>query len=166
MITCRRRMSGLYAFRCLCMHPSLAAATAGREVACRGSAAAELPSGVARHNPIPTSRRWVRRGRSQEARALRASAEIPASRASKGWSGHASAAATARLAHRSHGRRPQDESLRAACNGVPLRLQALMHAGRRHRRQCLQSIPLRRPRGCWPVQAMVPVARTGVSQQR
>ena len=57
------------------------------------SAVAELRSGVARRNPIPAVRQWGRRVEASSnvaARALRASAEIPAwrhQRAGSGWSG-------------------------------------------------------------------------------
>ena len=99
------------------------------------SAATELPSGVPRHGPIPASRQWAWRGRGPEARALRASAEIPTSR-TEGLGPlplprqRRCSAATAHCS--------QDVSHSRTCSCVPSRGQALVSPGHSHRRQSSQ----------------------------
>ena len=128
------------------------------------STATEPPSGVPRHDPIPASRQWARRGRGLEARALRVSAEIPTSRAEGPGPSplprrKRQAAATARC--------PQDVSHSRPCSRVPYRGQALMPLGRSHRRRSSQPRPQPRVgphaerRPCAEVSSLTLRCRTG-----
>ena len=133
----RRRTSGRYAFRCsYVMHACRChGSRCGMHTPAplpRSSSAASL--GVTQS--LHTRQVGPARPRPGE-RALRASTEIPASLASKGWGRLAArAAATARRARRCHGaRRPPDGSLHAASHCDPLSGAGASASRLQHRRQ-------------------------------